>query len=250
MVPMPPFVNRRRSSCVSEARAAAASARRCSTRWRAARASRGHVVLRAPRRRGRRGVRAARRRGRRPARGACPSCGCATAALPEPSLPDGWRLRSWVGRCAATELVESYARARAAIDDAPTPGGCQPRRRSTSRGCGAMEETAVARGRESRVTVAIDEHGEVGAFTDIRVSRRAVGGRHDRRHGRCAARARARARYGGQGRVAAPPARRAPGRRGRRARMNAEHNVAMRAVNTSGRIRAHRHRSTTAVLTL
>jgi len=43
------------------------------------------------------------------------------AALPEPAVPDGWRLVSWVG-AASEDLVESYARARAAIDDAPAPG--------------------------------------------------------------------------------------------------------------------------------
>jgi len=33
-----------------------------------------------------------------------------------------------------------------------------------------MEATAVARGRESRVTVAVDTDGVVGSFTDLRVS--------------------------------------------------------------------------------
>ena len=33
-----------------------------------------------------------------------------------------------------------------------------------------MEATAVARNREIRATVAVDERGEVGAFTDVRVS--------------------------------------------------------------------------------
>ena len=41
--------------------------------------------------------------------------------LPEPPLPGGWQLLSWIGP-APEELVESYAAARAAIDDAPTPG--------------------------------------------------------------------------------------------------------------------------------
>lgn len=90
------------------------------------------------------------------------------ADLPKPVLPDGWRLLSWSG-AAPTELLDSYARARAAIDDAPTPGGMEltPIDAAWVR---QMEETAVARGRESRVTVAIDRRGEVGAFTDLRVS--------------------------------------------------------------------------------
>jgi mycothiol synthase len=90
------------------------------------------------------------------------------ADLPEPSLPDGWRLVSWSG-AAAEELVESYARARAAIDDAPTPGemSLTPIDVAWVR---RMEETAAARGRESRVTVAVDADGVVGSFTDLRVS--------------------------------------------------------------------------------
>jgi GNAT superfamily N-acetyltransferase len=90
------------------------------------------------------------------------------AELPEPPLPEGWRLASWSG-AAPDELVESYAHARAAIDDAPTPGemAMDPIDVAWVR---QMEETAVARGRESRVTVAVDARGVVGAFTDVRVS--------------------------------------------------------------------------------
>jgi mycothiol synthase len=88
--------------------------------------------------------------------------------LPGPPLPDGWRLRSWIG-AAPEELVDSYARARAAIDDAPTPGdmSLEPIDAAWVR---RMEQTAVARGRESRVTVAVDGTGVVGSFTDLRVS--------------------------------------------------------------------------------
>ena len=90
------------------------------------------------------------------------------AELPEPSLPEGWRLQSWSG-ASPDELVESYARARAAIDDAPTPGemAMDPIDVAWVR---QMEATAVARGRESRVTVAVDAGSLVGAFTDLRVS--------------------------------------------------------------------------------
>lgn len=88
--------------------------------------------------------------------------------LPEPVVPNGWRLLSWIGS-APDELVESYARARAAIDDAPAPGDMvlAPIDVAWVR---QMEKTAVARGRESRVTVAIDADGVVAAFTDVRVS--------------------------------------------------------------------------------
>jgi mycothiol synthase len=90
------------------------------------------------------------------------------AALPEPVVPPGWRLVSWQG-VAPTWLIESYARARAAIDDAPAPGSFVydaidvPWVR-------AMEATAAARGREIHATVAVDDDGEVGAFTDLRTS--------------------------------------------------------------------------------
>jgi len=90
------------------------------------------------------------------------------AELPKPSLPGGWRLASWIG-AAPEGIIESYARARAAIDDAPTPGdmSLEPIDAAWVR---RMEQTAVARGRESRVTVAVDANGIVGAFTDLRVS--------------------------------------------------------------------------------
>ena len=90
------------------------------------------------------------------------------AVLPEPQVPDGWRLVSWLG-AAPEELVESFARARSAITDAPTPGGLDygPIDAAAVR---AVEQTAADRGREIHVTVAVDERGEVGAFTDLRVS--------------------------------------------------------------------------------
>ena len=92
------------------------------------------------------------------------------AELPEPRLPAGWRLLSWIGP-APEELVESYARARAAIDDAPTPGDMtlEPIDVAWVR---RMEATAASRRRESRVTVAIDTDDVVGSFTDLRSRRR------------------------------------------------------------------------------
>jgi GNAT superfamily N-acetyltransferase len=88
--------------------------------------------------------------------------------IPEPVVPPGWRLVSWRG-ATPDELIESYARARNAVDDAPTPGGMEMGVTDAA-WVRAMEETAVARGREIRATVAVDERGEVGAFTDVRVS--------------------------------------------------------------------------------
>jgi hypothetical protein len=90
------------------------------------------------------------------------------AKLPEPVLPAGFRLVSWCG-AAPDELVESYAVARDAMSDAPDPEGFEypPTDVAWVR---EMEEAAAARGREIRATVALDERGEVAAFTDVRVS--------------------------------------------------------------------------------
>lgn len=90
------------------------------------------------------------------------------ADLPEPPLPDGWRLLTWTG-AAPEELVESYAHARAAIDDAPIPGGMAMTPIDVA-WVRRMEEIAVTRGRVSRVTVAVDANGVVGSFTDLRIS--------------------------------------------------------------------------------
>src|SRR4051812_7651002 len=90
------------------------------------------------------------------------------ADLPEPPLPDGWRLLTWTG-AAPEELVESYARARAAIDDAPTPGDMTMTPIDVD-WVRRMEATPVARGRVSRVTVAVDASGVVGSFPDLRLS--------------------------------------------------------------------------------
>jgi GNAT superfamily N-acetyltransferase len=90
------------------------------------------------------------------------------ADLPEPSLPPGWRLRSWCG-AAPEELLDSYARVRSAMDDAPTPGGLVYGALDAA-GVRALEQTAAARGREPHVTVAVDERGELGSFTDVRTS--------------------------------------------------------------------------------
>jgi mycothiol synthase len=91
-----------------------------------------------------------------------------SALLPEPRVPTGWVLRSWIDR-APDELAASFVRARDAMNDAPTPGG-QVMPDGTVEELRAMEETCVRRGREMRVTVAVDERGEVGAFTDVRVT--------------------------------------------------------------------------------
>jgi GNAT superfamily N-acetyltransferase len=91
-----------------------------------------------------------------------------SAELPEPSVPEGWRLLSWIG-AAPHDLVESYTRCRDAMSDAPDPAGAEypP---ITVEDVREMEETAAKRGREMRVTVALDERNEVAAFTDLRAT--------------------------------------------------------------------------------
>jgi GNAT superfamily N-acetyltransferase len=90
------------------------------------------------------------------------------AELPEPVVPAGWHLLTWIA-AAPDELIESYARARNAMDDAPTPNGVVfPA--ETAEDVRATEATAAKRGREVRVTVAIDERREVAAFTDLRAT--------------------------------------------------------------------------------
>jgi GNAT superfamily N-acetyltransferase len=90
------------------------------------------------------------------------------ADIPEPVLPAGWRLRSWRG-AAPEELIETYARARAAIDDAPAPGDFTLGNIDVE-WVRNMEKTAADRNREIWATVAIDERGEIGSFTDVRTS--------------------------------------------------------------------------------
>jgi GNAT superfamily N-acetyltransferase/RimJ/RimL family protein N-acetyltransferase len=91
-----------------------------------------------------------------------------TAALPLPVLPEGWTLRSWVGR-APDALAESLVRARDAMRDAPSPGG-QEEAEGTIEELRDLEETSARRGREMRITVALNRAEEVGAFTDLRVT--------------------------------------------------------------------------------
>jgi mycothiol synthase len=92
----------------------------------------------------------------------------ADARLAEPELPDGWSLVTWTQR-APDELVDSYARAKSALDDAPTPDGMEfPV--ETAETVRDLEAALEKRGRLGRVTVAVDPQGEVGAFTEVRVT--------------------------------------------------------------------------------
>ena len=78
----------------------------------------------------------------------------------------GYSLRSWVGPTPAA-LLDSFAHAREAINDAP---GDEPAVWDGAR-VRDLEAALERRNRDVRVTVALDEQGDVVAFTELRVSR-------------------------------------------------------------------------------
>jgi GNAT superfamily N-acetyltransferase len=150
------------------------------------------------------------------------------AVLPEPAAPAGIELRTWLGPV-PDDLIETFVLARAAMNDAPTPGGgadlsWTPERQR------ADDAALVARGTPPHTTVALDGD-QVVALTGIRV-----------KPAPCA--------YVTTDDTAVVPSHRGRGiayalklenlRRLREERpdvelvgtMNAEHNAAMRAVNT------------------
>jgi GNAT superfamily N-acetyltransferase len=81
---------------------------------------------------------------------------------------DGYRLESWIG-AAPGELVESYAAARNAINDAPSANDEEDYLWTVEMVRG-QEDMLAQRGRELRVTIALDAAGEVAAFTELRLS--------------------------------------------------------------------------------
>jgi GNAT superfamily N-acetyltransferase/RimJ/RimL family protein N-acetyltransferase len=90
------------------------------------------------------------------------------AELPEPVVPDGFRLVSWLARTPA-EHLDAYVRARGAMDDAPAPDDMDYPTETAER-VRAMEASCARRNREMRVTVAMDDAGDIGAFTDLRAT--------------------------------------------------------------------------------
>jgi RimJ/RimL family protein N-acetyltransferase len=92
-----------------------------------------------------------------------------SVTLPEPVLPPGWRVTTWLVRV-PNEHLATFVRARAAMDDAPGSDEIDYPTASAER-IRASEDSLIDRDREMRVTVAIDETGEIGAFTELRVSR-------------------------------------------------------------------------------
>jgi GNAT superfamily N-acetyltransferase len=94
------------------------------------------------------------------------------AELPEPRVPDGFRLVTWFARV-PDEHLDAYVLAREAMDDAPAPEGMDLPT-WTGENVRAMEESLARRDRELRVTAAISANGRIGAFTDLRVARRST----------------------------------------------------------------------------
>lgn len=89
--------------------------------------------------------------------------------LPEPRPAEGFRLVTWLGRVPEEHLA-SYVAARTAMDDAPAPDGMDfPT--CTAESVRASEESLGQRDREMRLTVAMNEGGEIASFTELRLSR-------------------------------------------------------------------------------
>jgi GNAT superfamily N-acetyltransferase len=94
------------------------------------------------------------------------------ADLPEPRLPAGWTLATWLVRV-PDEHLAAFVRVRAAMDDAPGSDEIGFPTATAAR-VRASEDSLIERGREMRVTVAVHETEEIGAFTELRVSRGAT----------------------------------------------------------------------------
>ena len=91
------------------------------------------------------------------------------ATLPEPNLPDGFRVVTWLERV-PDEHLAAYVVARAAMDDAPAPDGMEfPS--WTAETVRASEESLLRRDREMRLSVAMAADGRIAAFTELRRSR-------------------------------------------------------------------------------
>ena len=91
-----------------------------------------------------------------------------SARLPEQRVPDGWTLQTWLRRV-PDEHLDAFVRVRGSMDDAPDPDEMDfPS--MTAEKVRESEESLARRGRELRVTVALRADGEIGSFTDLRVS--------------------------------------------------------------------------------
>jgi GNAT superfamily N-acetyltransferase/RimJ/RimL family protein N-acetyltransferase len=90
------------------------------------------------------------------------------AELPEPEPPEGFRLVTWLGHVPEEHLA-AYVTARKAMADAPAPAGMEFT--ESAEKVRASEASLEQRDREMRLTVALNADGEIGSFTELRVSR-------------------------------------------------------------------------------
>ncbi len=91
-------------------------------------------------------------------------------SVPVPAVA-GYELVSWTG-AAPDDLLESYARARHAINDAPHDDAIEAERFTPKR-IRDIEAAVARRDRELRVTVAVDRTRTVAGQTEVRVARTA-----------------------------------------------------------------------------
>ncbi|HEX5582700.1 GNAT family N-acetyltransferase [Gaiella sp.] len=96
------------------------------------------------------------------------------AALEAPQLSAGWELATWLRRV-PDEHLDAFVVARRSMDDAPAPDEFDfPS--ATAERVRASEDSLAQRNREMRVTVAIRDDGEIGAFTELRLSKGSTSG--------------------------------------------------------------------------
>jgi len=90
------------------------------------------------------------------------------ARLARSVAPAGYALRSWIG-AAPDDLMDSYALALNAINDAPLSAG-EPEYAWTPTLIRNQEAAVARRGLQLRVTVAVDGTGTVVGFSTLRVA--------------------------------------------------------------------------------
>jgi GNAT superfamily N-acetyltransferase len=90
------------------------------------------------------------------------------APLPEPVVPAGWRLETWIGRV-PDEHLDALVEVRKAMDDAPADDELEIPAMGAAE-IRASEESLRRRNREMRLTAAIRDDGTIGSFTELRVS--------------------------------------------------------------------------------
>jgi mycothiol synthase len=94
-----------------------------------------------------------------------------SAVLADIEPPDGYRIEHWIGAC-PEPLVESFARAKAAMDDAPDGGLGYETTKTTADRVRAAERWRAHRGADLWVVAAVHEaDGEVAGLTELELDR-------------------------------------------------------------------------------